>query len=198
MQMRCGIRYSQSFVKTVLWIAAHLGHPQMMSWSACSQCAGVGNNRQEKECSYEAITNKSYHGNAAQRAGSVGDCGCAPALAQHGQVIYPQAPGLARNASLRPMREHILSADRSARKTVLLGQMPYLMVERPSGANQQESILHSRVSILREGVRKLWQQKSKILFKDMLSAKPGKAARISIRRIRLCGITQPLPSLMGW
>ena len=72
-------------------------------------------------CSHETIRNKNHHGNAAQRAGSVGDCGCAPALAQHGQVIYPQAPGLARNAPLRPMRKHILSADRSARKTVLLG-----------------------------------------------------------------------------
>ena len=121
MPMPCGIKYTQSFVKTVLWIAARLGRPQTTSWNACSQCAGANDLRREKECSHETIRNKNHHGNAAQRAGSVGDCGCAPALAQHGQVIYPQAPGLARNASLRPMRKHILSADRSARKTVLLG-----------------------------------------------------------------------------
>ena len=121
MPMPCGIKYTQSFVKTVLWIAARLGRPQTTSWNACSQCAGANDLRREKECSHETIRNKNHHGNAAQRAGSVGDCGCAPALAQHGQVIYPQAPGLARNAPLRPMRKHILSADRSARKTVLLG-----------------------------------------------------------------------------
>lgn len=120
-RMPCGIKYTQSFVKTVLWIAARLGRPQTTSWNACSQCAGANDLRREKECSHETIRNKNHHGNAAQRAGSVGDCGCAPALAQHGQVIYPQAPGLARNAPLRPMRKHILSADRSARKTVLLG-----------------------------------------------------------------------------
>ena len=121
MPMPCGIKYTQSFVKTVLWIAAHLGHPQMMSWSACSQCAGVGNNRQEKECSYEAITNKSYHGNAAQRAGSVSYRGCAPALAEHHQVIYSEAPGLARHSSVCQVRQYLFAAGRPQAEKILLG-----------------------------------------------------------------------------
>jgi hypothetical protein len=97
-------------------------------------------------------------------------------------LLFQISPNTVRSifAGIRSFRNVLLYELRQTRDTdtapqneeVLLGRLPYAVVEGTSGIVTEKSILCTDLSAVRKGVPKLWKQGKKILLQGMLHRFP--------------------------
>ena len=73
-------------------------------------------------------------------------------LCEYSPLSYPPPPGTGRWQTLQKLRQTDLHVAGQKGKTVLLGSVPYDLVEQPPGAGSEEGILQNHLHWLRKGV----------------------------------------------
>ena len=99
---------------------------------------------------------KTGHGNyqyyAATREIRYRDCLGTGDLCEYSPLSYPPPPGASWRQTLQKLRQTDLRIAGQKGKTVLLGQVPYGLVEQPPGTGSEEGILQNHLHWLWKGV----------------------------------------------
>jgi hypothetical protein len=99
---------------------------------------------------------KTGHGNYQHyaTAGEIpgGDCLGTGDLCEYSPLSYPPPPGTGRWQTLQKLRQTDLHVAGKKGKAVLLGQVPYGLVEQPPGSGAEEGLLQNHLRQLWKGV----------------------------------------------
>ena len=87
-------------------------------------------------------------------------------------VIHSSQPECPQHETMPTVRKTGAAAQGAPGEEILLGSLPDGLVEQPPGCGRPKGLLHAYLRILRKGVRKLWQQKPKILLPRLLYFSP--------------------------